>query len=106
MWCADGDCYSRLAAQIAELEQRAAARAEKERERKEKEAEPGKKSLAEVNKQNALRNMQNALKNVTSRPEGSRLLTADGVDPFQRRQTRPMNYWSTGRRTTKPGASF
>lgn len=62
---------------------------------RDKETEKGKKSLAEVNKQNALRNMENALKNVTSRPEGSRALTSDGVDVFSRRPTRPMNYWST-----------
>ena len=85
----------RLDQQIAELEARATARAKGTQ----KVPEAGKRSLAEVNKQNALRNMENALRNVTSRPEGSRNLTADGVDPFSRRQTRPMNYWSTKRNT-------
>lgn len=70
------------------------------------EGEPGRKSLAEVNKQNALRNMENALKKVTSRPEGSRTLEAGGVDPFSRRQTRPMNYWSTNRRSTAGANKF
>ena len=70
--------------------------AQKEKERlKDRETVEGRKTLAEVNKLNARRNKENALRNITSRPEGSRTLTADGVDPFSRRPTRPMNYWST-----------
>lgn len=87
-----------MQAQIAELDLRAGQRAQREKEkRREKEAAEGRKTLAEVNKQNALRNMENALKNISSRPEGSRALTSDGIDPFSRRPTRPMNYWSTKR---------
>ena len=83
----------RLRAQIEELDIRVA---QKEKERlKDREAVDGRRTLAEVNKLNAKRNMENALKNITSRPEGSRALTSDGVDPFSRRPTRPMNYWST-----------
>ena len=85
----------RLEIQIAELDNRAA---QKDKERaKDREAIEGRRTLAEVNKLNAKRNMENALKNITSRPEGSRALTTDGVDPFSRRPTRPMNYWSTKR---------
>ncbi len=50
--------------------------------------------MASVNKKNAARNFENAFKNVGARPEGA-LLAADGVDPFSRRKTRPMNYWAT-----------
>ena len=83
------------------MEERATQRAERERAlRVAADAEKGRKSLAQVNKQNALKNMENALKNVTSRPEGSRTLTSDGVDPFSRRPTRPMTYWKT--RTDDP----
>lgn len=101
-WCCEftgGQCRSlcRLEAQIAELEARSEARAARDR----RDAEAGKMTLAQVNKQNALRNMENALRNVTSRPAGSRALAAGGVDPFSRRQTRPMNYWSTGRKSNQ-----
>lgn len=93
----------RLDLQIAELDMRANLRAEKQKA--EKVSQPGKRSLAEVSKQNQLRNMENALRNVGSRPEGSRILTADGVDPFSRRQTRPMNYWSTKKNASGEGKS-
>ena len=96
--------HCRLDQQIAELEMRANLRAK--RQVALKIPEGGKRSLAQVNKQNALRNMENALRNVTSRPDGSRALTADGVDPFSRRQTRPMNYWSTKRNTGALRESF
>lgn len=93
-----GSSCCSLEVQIAELDIRAGLKAQREKDRhKDKEAAEGRKTLAEVNKQNAKRNMENALKNVTSRPEGSRALTSDGVDPFSRRPTRPMNYWSTKR---------
>jgi hypothetical protein len=78
------------------MDVRASLKAQRERDlRGAGDAEKGKKTLAEVNKLNALKNMENALKNVTSRPEGSRILTSDGIDPFSRRPTRPMNYWKT-----------
>ena len=52
--------------------------------------------MAAVNKKNAARNFQNAFKNVGARPEGARTAD-DGVDPFSRRKTRPMNYWNTNK---------
>ena len=52
--------------------------------------------MASVNKKNAARNFQNAFKNVGARPEGARTAD-DGVDPFSRRKTRPMNYWNTNK---------
>jgi len=53
--------------------------------------------MASVNKKNAARNFENAFKNVGARPEGARTAD-DGVDPFSRRKTRPMNYWTTKRK--------
>ena len=41
-------------------------------------------------------NFENAFRNVGARPEGARTAD-DGVDPFSRRKTRPMNYWTTKR---------
>ncbi len=52
--------------------------------------------MASVNRKNAARNFENAFKNVGARPEGARTAD-DGVDPFSRRKTRPMNYWTTKR---------
>jgi len=93
-----------LQAQLAEMETRANLKAQRERDLKGAgDVEKGRKSLAEVNRQNALKNMENALKNVSSRPEGSRTLTSDGVDPFSRRPTRPMTYWKT-RKDDVPGS--
>ena len=96
----------RMDAAIAELDVKLEQRNQKERDRleQEREKDKGKKSLAEVNKQNALRNMENALKNVSSRPDGARGLNAEGIDPFSRRPTRPMSYWSTKRRSSATGA--
>eukprot|EP00884_Botryococcus_braunii_P003974 jgi/Botrbrau1/13578/Bobra.0307s0002.2 len=51
--------------------------------------------MAHINARNKQRNFENALHNVGARPEGSKTLTADGVDPFSRRRTRPQVYWST-----------
>ena len=94
-------------AAIAELDDKLEQRIQRERDRQEQEREKdkGKKSLAEVNKQNALRNMENALKNVSSRPDGALGLNAEGIDPFSRRPTRPMSYWSTKRRSSATGAT-
>ena len=97
----------RMDAAIAELDEKLEQRNQRERDRleQEREKDKGKKSLAEVNKQNALRNMENALKNVSSRPDGARGLNAEGIDPFSRRPTRPMSYWSTKRRSSVTGAT-
>jgi hypothetical protein len=51
--------------------------------------------LAHINARNKQRNFENALHNVGARPEGSTTKTADGIDPFSRRTTRPQLYWST-----------
>ena len=75
----------RLALQLHALENQEQARQRKE-----------KNNMASVNKQNAARNFQNAFKNVGARPEGARTAD-DGVDPFSRRKTRPMNYWNTNK---------
>ena len=48
-------------------------------------------------------NFENAFRNVGARPEGARTAD-DGVDPFSRRKTRPMNYWTTRRADAGPGA--
>ncbi|CAL8470100.1 g9642 [Coccomyxa elongata] len=77
---------NRLGQQIAELEMLAAERGADKRKHN--------TGMASVNKKNAARNFENAFKNVGARPEGARL-AADGVDPFSRRKTRPMNYWAT-----------
>ncbi len=77
----------RLSEQIAELEAAAAERA----------AERRNVGMASVNRRNTNRNFENAFKNVGARPEGARLAD-DGTDPFSRRKTRPMNYWSTKRK--------
>ena len=87
--CCDG--FYRLDAQLTEIQARMAGAS--------RGVDSRSFGMAHVNKKNALRNMENALRNVTSRPEGSRALTAEGGDPFSRRQTRPMNYWSTKRKT-------
>ena len=77
-------CLIRLGQQIAELEVLAAERG----------ADKRNTGMASVNRKNAARNFENAFKNVGARPEGAQL-AADGVDPFSRRKTRPMNYWAT-----------
>lgn len=82
-------CLIRLGQQIAELEVLAAERG----------ADKRKTGMASVNKKNAARNFENAFKNVGARPEGARL-ASDGVDPFSRRKTRPMNYWATKARSS------
>ena len=75
----------RLELQLHALEDREQARQREE-----------KNNMAAVNKKNAARNFQNAFKNVGARPEGARTAD-DGVDPFSRRKTRPMNYWNTNK---------
>lgn len=54
------------------------------------------KGMARVNKLNKARNFRNAFENVGARPEGARTAD-DGIDPFSRRKTRPMNYWNTNK---------
>lgn len=76
----------RLEAQLIALEQKG----------QDKKPREEKGNMANVNKKNAARNFQNAFKNVGARPEGARTAD-DGVDPFSRRKTRPMNYWTTNK---------
>ena len=52
--------------------------------------------MARVNRLNKARNFQNAFQNVGARPEGARTAD-DGVDPFSRRKTRLVNYWTTNK---------
>ena len=80
---------ARLACRL-ELQLHALGDREQARQREEKN------NMAAVNKKNAARNFQNAFKNVGARPEGARTAD-DGVDPFSRRKTRPMNYWNTNK---------
>ncbi len=54
------------------------------------------RDMARVNRLNKARNFQNAFQNVGARPEGARTAD-DGVDPFSRRKTRLVNYWTTNK---------
>lgn len=84
LWC-------RLREALAELEARIQTNAK---------ADMRNSGMASVNRKNAARNFENAFKNVGARPEGARTAD-DGVDPFSRRKTRPMNYWTTKRAGTE-----
>ena len=95
MTCAALVLWSRLAERIAELEVAAA----------EKAAERRNSGMASVNRRNANRNFENAFKNVGARPDGARL-AVDGTDPFSRRKTRPMNYWTTKRTQAAPDGAL
>lgn len=61
-------------------------------------------SMAELNKRNADANFKNALDNVSNRPggaTGTQDVKASTLDPFSRRATRPVVYWTTKRQ--QPG---
>jgi hypothetical protein len=82
---------ARLQEQLQELEARIQA---------DRRADVRNTGMASVNRKNAARNFENAFRNVGARPEGARTAD-DGVDPFSRRKTRPMNYWTTKRAGTE-----
>lgn len=61
-------------------------------------------NMAELNKRNADLNFKNALDNVSNRPggaSGTQDVKASTLDPFSRRATRPVVYWTTKRQ--QPG---
>ncbi|KAL4425311.1 hypothetical protein ABPG75_009327 [Micractinium tetrahymenae] len=61
-------------------------------------------NMAELNKRNADLNFKNALDNVSNRPggaTGTQDVKASTLDPFSRRATRPVVYWTTKRQ--QPG---
>ena len=64
------------------------------------------RDMARVNRLNKARNFQNGFQNVGARPEGARTAD-DGVDPFSRRKTRLVNYWTTNKQKgTSAGKSL
>ena len=63
------------------------------------------RDMARVNRLNKARNFQNAFQNVGARPEGARTAD-DGVDPFSRRKTRLVNYWTTNKQKGANAGAF